>query len=407
MLLRKLNPFVFIFPVFAVLVLVLAQPPAAMAAEMRGGNEITVGRNEIIDDDLYAFGQNVTILGQVTGSVIAGGNTVTIGGEIGGDIMAAGSTVMVDGPVHGSIRAAGQSVQLRNQVDGDLLATGNSISVVGGGAVGRDLLAAGTALTIAGPVGRDVSASGQEVRISNAVGGDVTSTATNLHLDSTAHVDGNIAYTSPNEAEVASGATVSGTIVRSEPANQTEAPATALAMDWFKGVVGLIVLGLVLLAVFPRAASRNTAMLRQSPWKSLGLGAALLILTPILAAVVFGLGLWVGGWWLGLLLLGTYLVWLALGYLVSAATLGGGLLTRVRGVRGLPIWSLLLGLVILAALQLIPFVGGLVSLVAMVFGSGALLLTISSARAEPRSTPSHAARSSIPSTDGILTEATP
>jgi cytoskeletal protein CcmA (bactofilin family) len=407
MLLRKLNPFVFIFPVFAALALVLAQPPAAMAAETRGGDEITVGPNEIIDDDLYAFGQNVTILGQVTGSVIAGGNTVTIGGEIGGDVMAAGSTVMVDGPVHGSIRAAGQSVQLRNQVDGDLLATGNSISVVGGGAVGRDLLAAGTGVTIAGPVGRDVNASGQEVRISNAVGGDVTSTATNLHLDSTAQVDGNIAYTSPNEAEVASGATVSGTIVRSEPANQTEAPATALARDWFRGVVGLAVLGLVLLALFPRAASRNTAMLRQSPWKSLGLGAAVLILTPILAAVVFGLGLWVGGWWLGLLLLGTYLVWLALGYLVSAATLGGGLLTRVRGVRGLPIWSLLLGLLILAALQLIPFVGGLVALTAAVFGSGALLLTISSARNEPRWTPSHAARSSIPNADGILTEAAP
>src|ERR1051325_1104670 len=147
MLLRKLNPFVFIFPVLAALLLVLAQPPAAMAAETRGGNEIAVGPNEIIDDDLYAFGQNVTILGQVTGSVIAGGDTVIIEGEIGGDVMAAGSTVMVDGPVHGSIRAAGQSVQLRNQVDGDLLATGNSISVVGGGA---DAVAGGPRTTRAG-----------------------------------------------------------------------------------------------------------------------------------------------------------------------------------------------------------------------------------------------------------------
>src|SRR5690348_2962069 len=101
MLLRKLNPFVFVFPVLAALVLALAQPPSTMAAETRGGNEITVGPNETIDDDLYAFGQNVTILGRVTGSVIAGGNTVSIGGEVGGDLMAAGSTVMIDGPVHG------------------------------------------------------------------------------------------------------------------------------------------------------------------------------------------------------------------------------------------------------------------------------------------------------------------
>ena len=407
MLLRKLNPFVFIVPILAALVLALAQPPAAMAAETRGGNDITVGLNETIDDDLYAFGQNVTILGHVTCSVVAGGNTVTIGGEIGGDVMAAGSTVMIDGPVHGSIRAAGQSVQLRNQVDGDLLATGNSISVVGDGAVGRDLLGAGTALTIAGPVGRNVNASGQEVRISNSVGGDVTGTVTNLRLDPTAQVKGNVAYTSPNEAEVAPGATVNGTIVRSEPATQAEAPATALALDWFKGVVGLAVLGLVLLALFPRAVSRNTAMLRLSPWKSLGLGAAVLVLTPILAAVVFGLGLWVGGWWLGLVLLGVYLVWLALGYLVSAATLGGALLTRVRGVRGLPIWSLLLGLVILAAVQLVPFIGGLVGLAAVVFGSGALLLTIASARTSNWSTLSHSGRVSMPMADSMARTAVP
>src|ERR1051326_2200236 len=126
MLLRKLNPVVFTFPVLAALMLVLAQPPAAMAAETRGGNEITVGPNETIDDDLYAFGQNVTILGTVTGSFIAGGNTVTVSGDVGGDLMAAGSTVLVNGPIHGSVRAAGQSVEIYNRIDGDLLASGNT-----------------------------------------------------------------------------------------------------------------------------------------------------------------------------------------------------------------------------------------------------------------------------------------
>jgi hypothetical protein len=61
-----------------VLIIALGQPAAELAAETRGGNDITVSANETVDDDLYAFGGNVTILGNVTGSVIAGGNNVTI-----------------------------------------------------------------------------------------------------------------------------------------------------------------------------------------------------------------------------------------------------------------------------------------------------------------------------------------
>src|SRR5438132_1487922 len=83
--------------------------------------------------------------------------------------------------------------------------------------------------------------------------------------------------------------------------------ATAFALDWLKGIVGLAVLGLVLLVLFPGAAPRNAEVLRQSPWTSLGLGALVLVVAPLLAVIVFGAGLWVGGWWLGLPLLGAYL----------------------------------------------------------------------------------------------------
>ena len=385
MLRRKLNQTLWIIPAAGALVFALGQPPAALAAQTRGGNEITVGPSETIDDDLYAFGQNVTILGIVTGSVIAGGNTVAVSGEVGGDVMAAGSTVVVDGPVHGSVRAAGQSVQVRDSIEGDLLATGNSVSVLGDGRIGRDLLGAGTTLTIAGPVGRDVNANGHEVRISSAVGGQVNSNATNLRLDSTARVQGSVTYTSANEADLAPGATIEGPITRSQPASQPAPPPAAFALDVLAGTVGLAVLGLVLLVLFPGAARRNVEILRYSPWTSLVVGALVLVVMPLLAAIVFGAGLWVGGWWLGLPLLAAYVVWLFLGYLVSAIALGGELLARVRRQAGSPVWSLLLGLLVLAILELIPFVGGLIGLVAVVSGGGALLMAIRASRTAPLS----------------------
>jgi cytoskeletal protein CcmA (bactofilin family) len=394
-------------PAAGALVLALGQPPAALAAETRGGNDITVGPSETIDDDLYAFGQNVTILGTVTGSVIAGGNTVAVSGEVGGDLMAAGSTVIVDGPVHGSVRAAGQSVQVRDGIDGDLLAAGNSVSVLGDGRIGRDLLGAATTLTIAGPVGRDVHASGDQVRISSSVGGEVDSNASNLRLDPTARVAGSVRYTSVNEADVASGATIGGAITRSEPASPPTAAPGAFALDLLAGTAGLAVLGLVMLVAFPGTVRRKVQMLRHSPWTSLGVGALVLIVTPLLAAIVFVAGLWAGGWWLSLPLLAAYVVWLFLGYLVSAVAVGRELLARLRRPAGSPVWSLLLGLLVLGVLGLIPFVGGLIGLIAVVFGGGALLMGMRRSTRAPSSVPFQPASARVAGAAGSPSAATP
>jgi hypothetical protein len=56
---------------------------------------------------------------------------------------------------------------------------------------------------------------------------------------------------------------------------------------------------------------------------------------------------------------------------------------------------------------LIPFVGGLVGLAAVVFGSGALLLTIASARRSNSSTVSHSAQTSLPNLDKTVEPAIP
>lgn len=64
--------------------LVLVAAPTALAAEVQQGQTITVGPDQVVDDDLYAFGSNVQVLGKVNGDVFAVGNTVTIGGTVRG-----------------------------------------------------------------------------------------------------------------------------------------------------------------------------------------------------------------------------------------------------------------------------------------------------------------------------------
>src|SRR5207247_6511193 len=73
----------------AVILLTTATPAAA--AVVRQGETVTVGPDETIEDDLYAFAANVNIAGTVRGDVIAAGANFSVDGTVTGNLMAAGS----------------------------------------------------------------------------------------------------------------------------------------------------------------------------------------------------------------------------------------------------------------------------------------------------------------------------
>src|SRR5205085_8909779 len=92
--------------------LIALAPTQTFAAEPLQGNDVTVSRNQIINDDLYAFGGTVTIQGRVNGDVVAMGGTVTVNGPASGDLLVAGGTVSVAGRVGRSGRVAGGPVAM-------------------------------------------------------------------------------------------------------------------------------------------------------------------------------------------------------------------------------------------------------------------------------------------------------
>src|SRR5215210_4274145 len=100
----------------------MGTPLLAIAAETRPGDVITVGANETINDDLYAFGRTVEVLGTVRGDVIAAAATVTISGTVTGDVIAAGGQIRVAGDVSGSVRAAGGELAVDGRIGEDIVA---------------------------------------------------------------------------------------------------------------------------------------------------------------------------------------------------------------------------------------------------------------------------------------------
>ncbi|OLC65340.1 MAG: hypothetical protein AUH76_02860 [Candidatus Rokubacteria bacterium 13_1_40CM_4_67_11] len=354
-------------------------PLQAAAADLRQGSDVTVGSGETVNDDIYAGAGTVSIDGTVNGSVIAGGGTITVTGTVTRDLIVGGGTINVSGHIGGSIIAAGGNVTVTGPIAQDLVVTAGRVDVGSAATIGRDLVVAGGTATISAPIARRVQMTSGSLTLRNRVGGDVRGRVDHLKLDG-AQIGGNLDYTSNNSVEQVNGAHVTGTITRHTPTDRGGDAGNGF-LGWLRGLIGIFALGLLLIFLFPALSSRAIDTERAQPWASLGIGAGILVITPIVALIVFVIGILIGGWWLGLLLIPLWILALAIGYAISGFLLGRLIFARLGWGGYHDALALLGGLFVLTVVGLIPVIGWLVGLVAIVFGAGALALVVATRRA--------------------------
>lgn len=305
--------------VLLVPVLLALAPDPALAAHLRQGSAVTVSAGQTVRDDLYVGAGTVDVSGTVDGSLLASSGTTTMSGTVTRDLMVAGGNVNVSGDVKGTIRVAGGAVSLTGPIGEDVVMAGGTLDLGSSAGVGRDVVMTGGTASLAGDIGRNVLAGAGTLILRGKVGGNVQADVNQLRVEDGARILGNLTYTSDNQAFVARGASITGTVRHNRAPRPT--PAERLLdglVGWNRTLVGLFVLGLIVVLLFPRFAQRTTEALHGSPWASVGLGFALLIGVPIVALGIFGIGLFVGGWWLGLAALALYALALAVAYVMAA-----------------------------------------------------------------------------------------
>jgi cytoskeletal protein CcmA (bactofilin family) len=362
------------------LLLAVGQPAAA--AEVRQGDLITVPAAEALNDDLYAFGRTVSVLGTVRGDLVAFAETVTIEGTVTGDVITAARQVTVGGEVGGSLRAAAADIAADGRVAEDVIAGSGGVTVGANGRVGRDIVAGSGSVILQGQIGRDVLAGATEMTIDGRVGRDVRLTVDRLRLTDRAVVEGMLSYTSEREAEVASGATIRGRVERTQPDPVREpevAGAPAGIFDWLRTFVGFLALGLLLVFLFPGFARRSGAALTRMPLISLAIGFGVLFGLPVLALLVLILGSLVGGWWIAFVALALYAVAIIVSIPIAGIGIGAWILRA--GWRGAHVAvALVIGLALLLLIAIVPVLGGFALFLAILFGLGALAVAL---RGEP------------------------
>ncbi len=385
------------------------------------GNTVRIeGR---VDGDLISGGTKVEVAsgGVIEGDLMAGGQSVVIQGTVNGDVRAAGFMVQAEPGA---------------RIGGELVAAGYSVGIGEGATIGGDVAVGGAQGIVDGTVEGDLRFGGAGLDIQGAVNGDVDAAVDapgtaapptwwtmfmpdapalprnvpmGLTLGDGARVGGALRYTSPAASTVREDA-VSGGVSFTEAATQpaTSAPeaeaapppppptAADRALDWlggmFKSFVSLAIIGLFLAWLTPRLLGSAHGILAAQPAPSAGWGCLTLI------AAAAGVLMLLVAMVLGLIIVGTINLDPLVGPILSASFLGFALLTFGTILLGwigrvvVSIWVgrwllgrlapaqgenryvvVLVGALVFAILTALPYIGGILDLVGMALGLGALV----------------------------------
>jgi hypothetical protein len=224
-------------------------------------------------------------------------------------------------------------------------------------------------ILIRGTVKGDVYAFNGDVAIRGRVTGDVVTFGGTAMLGRRARVGGDLLYFN-HKPVIARGAKLSGKPKKFNGKYKNVGAGIAIGF-WLAVSLSLLVLGLLLLLLAPRAGDAVARTAKTRWGASIGVGILVFVLLPVLGVLlcVTILGLPLG---IGLLLLLFPLYGIA--YATTAFVVGRLILKSSR------IPAFLVGLLILRLLALIPFAGGVIGLLALIFGLGVLFVTLFRAR---------------------------
>lgn len=237
---------------------------------------------------------------------------------------------------------------------------------------------------IAGRSGGDVVVLAGDALVSGRIEGDLLVASGQARLLPGAYVSGDIRY-GDERPLIADRAIVGGDVSKEGWSDWSGFLPVLGILFWLAVGVSAAILGALLLLIAPRAADALEQRSRARIGPVIAIGIAIAICLPLAAAIaaitLVGLPLALG------IVLALLPLW-AVAYVCAAWALGRRIVKPPRG----RILAFLAGLGILRAIALVPILGGIVGLAAVVFGLGLIGAAIGAAR-EPRGAEPSPARS--------------
>lgn len=349
----------------------MAVATPASATEFRKGDNVNVKKDEVIKGDIFLTGEHVRIDGDVEGDVFAFAHQVDVSGHINGDLICFAQQVRINGVVDGNVRAGANAVTLTGTVERNVMVWNETFNLDASGKIGRSLTAGGETLALDGKIGRDFLGFADSTTISGLIGGSVQERGKSLSIVSGAQIDGKTAFKGYKPPNVASDAKLASPMVFTQIEEHRESRSGSYYLWQVIWAAAYVLFGLVLFSLMPKfsqEATANTEHLGASAGLGILVGAGFPIGALLACITVVGLFVGISGFFL----------WYASLYfaqIIVGAAVGQWIMGRTDEFWP-EIARMIVGLLLLRVVMMVPYVGGWIKFVVVVWGIGAISLAL-------------------------------
>lgn len=353
------------------LIILLFLVSVGSAAEYRSGQTVYITQKDTLKSDLFAGAETVTISGTLLSDVYAGCKQLDIKGEVADDVIAGCKDLRISNKVGDQVIGFAETVVIDSEVGGDVLAYAGEVRItpnahihgnlhIGtsylnfeGGKIDGKIFGGGGRAYLNGKVMKDVDLGmgsvqfGQDYKAQNG---------TKLKLHEPLSDDAEFV---PDDLEL----------------SYFEMEYFFQGLFFYWSIVSMFIVGILLVTLFKNFSFDLLTYAKQNVWKNLGFGAIFFIGVPIAIILMAVLIVTIP---VSLILLSFYLVVLYLSSLISGLILGDYLINMLKknGDTKQLVWSLVLGILLVALIPHIPAVGWLFNLLLICFGMGSFILFV-------------------------------
>lgn len=355
--------------------LLLPAQTAQAGVDLRTDQPVHILADEVIEDTLVTSGESLIVEGVVKGDVLAFGERLAIRGRVEGSVFLAGREVEISGTVLGNTHVFAHQARVEGEIGKGLYAGADRFVLTDESRVGRGALVVGERVVVEGEVGLDGYFFAGEVELAGAVGRDLEFGGETLRLLAGAQVGRDLTarVAETDRVRIDPGAQVVGerdvhVDMRVQHAldDYTSPRFYVWRVVWLVAAFGL---GMALFLLLPGLFEGRVAT-APAFFRALGLGFAVLVMTPIAMVII---ALTVVGIPLAVLGIGLYLSAFYLSHLCVAALVGASLVRPAGSARRRFAVVFLVGLLALTVAYHLPIFGGLLRLVGLLLGLGLLL----------------------------------
>ena len=339
------------------------------AADYRSNQTVYITERDTLESDLFAGAETVTISGVLLSDVFAGCKHLDVKGEVVDDVIAGCQSLRIGGKVGDQVIGFAQNIKIDGEVGGDVLAYAEEVWITNnahikgnlhigtanlhfeGGIVEGKIFGGARKAYLNGKVNNNVDLSLHEVEFGNAY---FSAGGTKLKLHTKIADD---AEYIPENLEISYFKT------------------KYFFQGWFFywSVISMLIVGILLVTIFKNFSLDIVSYAKKNLWQNTGVGLLVFVVVPIAMVILAVLVITIP---VSLILLAIFLVILYLSSIITGLVLGDYVLNYIKknGHSKSLIWSLIIGILLIALIAEIPAIGWLFSLLFICFGIGTLVL---------------------------------